>query len=345
MSQQVPEELLFTIAEFGQVPNGLSAEYIIEEVNRLEPNFNWSSEFIIEYLRSIDPLYPLMAELKKPDVEIIISDDGQFSIAPPEIDDDDSDDEKEMHETEAEIYAILERYDYEYYTDIGTINVITPELKQYNIYGSDLLVDPRPDPLTDRLDRMIKLTVDRLEIIGEDGEFMSDVPIQNDYAYLIEHASPELIQDVFPGLFPSPPTDIDLITRMLEINPSYNLGSLLSWLRIRSNIRRLIANGEADHLFLADLFFKERVYEVYWSEDDIIYITEVQSGRTQELYNAMVERYPEVSERLETLTDSDIYIRTEGEDDEFANQLMRSLGVMTGVNMYVNYQSPERPYQ
>jgi len=53
----IPQELLYNISTYGQITPGLDPGYIEQSVRNIDPNFDWSGEFLLEFYRANDGVY------------------------------------------------------------------------------------------------------------------------------------------------------------------------------------------------------------------------------------------------------------------------------------------------
>jgi len=298
----IPQELLFSVAEYGQAPSTLSPDYILQEVKSLcmsNIRFNWCSEFLIHYLRSINPLYPLMRDLMKYS-HWPMYDDENFGIR---VDTGISDLEPE--EVREIICNITTRYGYDYTIDDdddGLIIVSTPGVEEYQLYLTQFLVNPRSENTLEKDDpywHWIDLSVERTQIQDEEGKSIGEVPLNEDYMYIIEHATPELVlkitQDHGDDIFKQVPTERDIVSVLVNrFNDVWDLGELLKWLRDRRELTIRTRDNEQKVMDICNIFIDNHVTGMLTTNNSTICKDEICGGNPEVIMNSLIEHFGDI---------------------------------------------------
>jgi len=278
---ELPQELLLNISEYGRVPPRLTSDYILQEVNSLLPSgqsFPWEREFILEYLRDNDELYQEIGDILRliplnniGDVYIggRVGDDLRISASTL---------------SESTINRILTNIP-EAYMDKETIVMHGGDTVQYDIIDIPLedsytkddlsralyLAHPRtslvhngygPPTLIVTRDRMNNPDYTSPEDSDEEEEEPRyvDIDVRYDYPWLLATTNRRMLPILFPEIFKRAQfrtrsrrntrdvlTDKEIIEGVLRLNPEYDLGDLLQWLRARrevcNRIRQSIEEG------------------------------------------------------------------------------------------------------
>jgi hypothetical protein len=224
---KLPQEILFKISEFGQIIHcndrlqRTYLQYIIDEVSLLDPNFPWMSELMIHYLRMTDILYN------------VVSITGKLSLTRNTIAVD------SINGIPENIITLLHNNCMEF--NVIDNEIIVCNLTQDQLINSLSLIDVRSqfniisEPSMDTIiktthalscDQYIRNHVDN-----------RGIPRQDDYLFMIENAClPEEI-----GL--ECPSDLQVLEMIISINPEFNVGELLRWLRDRFCVRQTLRNN------------------------------------------------------------------------------------------------------
>lgn len=269
----LPEELLFNVSQFGQVTPGLTAEYILREVNLLQRGrllsqgrlFDWAKEFTLEYLRATDSLYRQIGSILKEippeslnNVRLVMD---ELTINANAL-------------TDRQIGRILEASDRvnvptRVITTYGTMpsteyREITIPVTVTNLFGSQeqilnaaYLAHPRtttdkPENRGYYYDQYYSMTTRK----------SPGIDTRHDYPWLLATINRVSLPQAFPRWFPRQtglrptsiyvPSDLEIVRAILRLNPRYDLGDLLNWLRARdevcsrvssTNIYELITQG------------------------------------------------------------------------------------------------------
>jgi len=266
-----PQELLYNVSQFGQVAPGLEAEYILSEVNNVDREFNWSSEYMLEYLRANDGVYQRLKNVlavlthELLDTSVIRTVIVDPSTGRPE---------GEVNRITIDIHSSSDDSRDQIVKEIREVSLVRADTDPREIRAIQIPGKSVTSMLTQQLDRIGQawimdygwLTI----VIGADvspdqlkramylvnprtdtrrtgyvefkyqrsakydrfsGDYV-DVPVELDYPWLIGTASPETI----PLQHTDPLTNSDIVTGILQLNPEYDLGGLMAWLNARANI-------------------------------------------------------------------------------------------------------------
>ena len=223
----LPQELLFNISEYGQVPEGLTPEYIEQSVRNIDPNFDWSKEFTLEYLRSRDGLYREVGDVLS---LIPVTSINEIQLKPG-------------RQYESIITVPIEGIRQ------STIDGIISSHQGSYIQGDKIhipidvsIVDPSgvldirramylAHPRTDLVSSEDVLSLNKDDMEGEDLAV-----IRYNYPWLLNTMEKRGLPGAFPRWFREIPTDLEIIQAILALNPQYNLGDLLAWIKSRAEI-------------------------------------------------------------------------------------------------------------
>uniref|UniRef100_A0A6C0BL26 Uncharacterized protein n=1 Tax=viral metagenome TaxID=1070528 RepID=A0A6C0BL26_9ZZZZ len=217
----LPEEIAFKISEYGQILPLLDLQYIVDEVRVLDPNFSWYSELMIHYLRKVDVFYNVMiipGKLRLTYDSIIL-----------EADDPISDD----------ITNLLYNNNIECTIEVNKL--IIYNVSQEQLINSSSLIDVRSKFLISRdpaIDTIITSKTEQHR--SHEGRHSIDnrgVSMRDDYLLMIENTT--LPREL--GL--DSPSDVEILEIILELDPKFNVGELLHWLRTRSEVIKALKDN------------------------------------------------------------------------------------------------------
>jgi len=248
----LPEELLFTVSTYGQVPPGLTPEYILREVNRVSHRpVEWAKEFTLEYLRATDRLYRNVGDVLR-----IIPIDRILQAFP----------HNNTLVVEIEGLSVSEA---DHISRSVDPSVRMERLKDIStdrsLYSLSI---PMKEPIDSSDDELQirnllylanpRTSLDASRIRGRYSMVKSSDPgdVRRNYPWLIATMDKLGLARAFPRWFPQPPrvyrssvyipSDIEIIRAILRVNPKYNLGDLLNWLRARLEICHSVQESHPD---------------------------------------------------------------------------------------------------
>jgi len=235
----LPQELLFNVSEYGQVTPGLTPEYILNEVKSLDPNFDWSKEFTLEYLRATDHTYKRFGRILR-------------SMDPTRDDCIDTRLSDRRWRQGSWDLRILRSC-----IDTDTVDWIESSYPGVDNDGYYVHIPIDDDMANDRtrirIDRGMYLAHPRTSLrvhyyplySSKRGLNTQDLTIvRHKYPWLLNTMEKRGLPGAFPRWFGEIPTDLEIITAILQLNPEYDLGDLLRWLGDRSEVCNLVKNTE-----------------------------------------------------------------------------------------------------
>jgi len=216
----LPQELLFSVSEYGQVLPDLSAGYILNEVNALD----------LEYLRSRDGLYREVGDILS---LIPVTSINEIQLKPGR--------QYDSRITvpiegirQSTIDGIISSHQGSYIQGDKIhipidVNIVDPS-GVLDIRRAMYLAHPRTDLVSS--EDVLSLNKDDME--GEDLAV-----IRYNYPWLLNTMEKRGLPGAFPQWFKTSGdliSDLEIIQAILTLNPQYSLGYLLVWIKARAEI-------------------------------------------------------------------------------------------------------------
>jgi len=237
----------------------VNIDTLIEDVNRLDPNFNWSSEFILEYLRGKDLIYRenkhvLTSIAQDCDYNDLVPGSmlvqkNRSGISSPITDALDI-----GHQRRIRVYSRSHKYIRAIDThslrpssDIAYIDVPS-SCKNKDVFNSFYLSMDRLSHLQPGIDRTCQLHQHRQEMVMNSQRFrgyeLINVPIKQDYPYLVYIMTPQRLRMMTPDIFPEDPDNVQILQELKTINTNYSVADLMEWLKMRMSVRSSIQQSD-----------------------------------------------------------------------------------------------------
>lgn len=199
---QLPQDVLLEVSQYGNVAPSLNPEYIRSVVSSIDPNFPWYQELILEMEKRDNPLYHLLSG-RYPGMRAI-----------------------RTHEEDPNTLIIE-----------GNLPLISQFLDRLDI---DYIINPVDNTVVAHVPNHLLQQLDQAEhminirpIINSQIDIYSSIPQEYDYLTdKILRTTRESLREYFNRI----PSDEEIIQAILRINPKYDLGSLLQWLRYRRDV-------------------------------------------------------------------------------------------------------------
>uniref|UniRef100_A0A6C0BNK2 Uncharacterized protein n=1 Tax=viral metagenome TaxID=1070528 RepID=A0A6C0BNK2_9ZZZZ len=232
----LPTEVLYNISQYGIAPPTLNPQYIVEEVQLIDSNFPWASELMREYLKftqSQDSLYNVMSDTFK-----VL---GRYSGVINTIDLMRTIDVR--NDNFVPTNELNPSGDVTMTVSMPHTNDVVKQIRRRGVSYNDnnIYIElPRGSNKVDVVNALyLCSTVRTPQSLGLRGSAHTGNGTFNsnrtyDYAQLINNVRNEDLPSVLPEIFRTIPSDTEVVTELLRINPKYDFGNTLAWIRTRS---------------------------------------------------------------------------------------------------------------
>lgn len=199
---RLPQDVLLEVSQYGNVAPSLNPEYIRSVVSSIDPNFPWYQELTLELEKRGNPFYALLSG-RYPGMRAVRAYGESLNT------------------------VIIE----------GNLPLISQFLDTLNI---DHIINPVDNAVIAHIPNNLLLQLDQAEhmmnirpVVSSRIDAYSSIPREYDHVTCeILKTTRQSLRDYFDGI----PSDTDIIQAIIRINPKYDLGGIIQWLRYRRDV-------------------------------------------------------------------------------------------------------------